>query len=314
LFKKRNLILILVGLVIIGLLTYLTVPDNADRRRPTEGSSLKVFDSYQRAITIDQEPSRVVSLAPNITEIIFALGKGATLVGKTDFCDYPEEVGGIESVGDIMNPNIEKILELDPDIIIASNHFQKTVLKKLEALGLKVAILDGKESFNGVYDTIRQVGQILYANEKAVELIAAMQQKVSYITSVVEQGRKPKVYYVVFYGDGGFYTAGKDTFIGNVLTMAGGDNAAADSEGWQYSIEKLVEQDPEFLICSKFYHTKAVLERTSGLKDVRAIKEGKLLEIDHNLLDRQGPRLTEGLETLARLLHPEIFDDYPKEL
>lgn len=311
--KKRNLLLILVGLIIIGLHTYLTVQNNAGRGRPDDGCSRKVIDSYQRVIAIAQEPSRVISLAPNITEIIFALGKGKTLVGRTDYCDYPEEADGIESVGNITNPNIEKIVALNPDIIIASTHFQKTALKKLEDLGLKVAVLCGEESFDGVYDTIRRVGEILCSQEKAAELITAMQNKVAHITSEVKHARKPKVYYVLFYGDGGFYTAGKGTFIGNMLTMAGGDNAAADSKGWQYSIEKLVEKEPEFLICSKFYHTKAVLERTPGFKHLQAVKEGRLLEIDHNLLDRQGPRLTEGLETLARLLHPDIFGDCRKE-
>lgn len=313
LLKKHNVIWILVGLITVGLYLCLTVPNNAGRGEPEDDCWLRVIDSYHRVITIAQEPSRVVSLAPGITEIIFALGKGKTLVGRTDYCDYPEEAGGIESVGNIMNPSIEKIVELNPDIVIASTHFQKTVLKKLEDLGVKVAVLYGEENFDGVYDTIRQVGKILNSNEKAAQVITAMQKKVTYITSAVEHGRKPKVFYIVFYGDGGFYTAGQGTFIGNMLTLAGGDNAAADSKGWQYSIEKLVEKDPEFLICSKFYHTKSVLERTPGLKDVQAVKEGRLLEIDHNLLDRQGPRLAEGLETLARLLHPEIFGDCRKE-
>ncbi len=311
--KKRGIGLVAAGLI-IGFVTYSALQTRNDRLRQDEGSHLKLEDAYHRVITIDKAPSRVVSVAPNITEIIFALGKGEMLVGRTEYCDYPTEAGGIESIGSVMEPNIEKIVALNPDIVIASTHFQKGSLKKLEDAGIKVAVLDREESFDGVYQLIRQVGQVLHSNERAAGLVSDLQKKVADITVKIANAPKPKVYYVVFYGDSGSYTAGKDTFIGNMLKMAGGDNIAADSEGWQYSIEKIVEKDPDILICSKYYHTKEVIVKSPGFKSLKAVKAGRVLEIDHNLLDRQGPRLAEGLETLARLLHPEAFNDDQESL
>ena len=125
----------------------------------------------------------------------------------------------------------------------------------------------------------------------------------------VKDVSRPRVYYVVGFGEAGDFTAGGDTFIGTIIEMAGGDNVAKDLQGWQYSLEKLIEQDPDIIICSKYYDAKAGIEQAQGYKDLRAVKEGRLLEIDNNLLDRQGPRLADGLEELAKLIHPELFAD-----
>ena len=308
--QKRSFLPATVGLIIIGLLFYYALyvlETRTDRGRVYTDNGLKLEDAYHRMIAIDTIPSRVVSVAPNITEIVFALGEGKRLVGRTDYCDHPAEAASIESIGNITEPSIEKVVSLNPDIVIASTHFQKDTLDKLEDLGIKVAILKGEESFEGLYDLILQVGQVLHSRRRAAELVLDLQKKVADITLKVEKAPKLTVFYLIFYGDFGFYTAGQDTFIGNMITMAGGDNVASDSKGWQYSIEKLVEKDPDILICSKFYNAKEMLEKTPGFKELTAVRDGKLLEIDHNLLDRQGPRLVEGLETLARLLHPEIF-------
>lgn len=308
--QKRSFLPVAAGLIIIGLCSYYALyvlEMRTGRGQVKINHGLKLEDAYHRVVAVDTIPSRVISVAPNITEIIFALGEGKRLVGRTDYCDYPAEAASIESIGNITEPNMEKIVSLNPDIVIASTHFQKETLDKLEDLGIKVAILKGEESFDGLYHLICQVGQVLHSDRKATELVSDLQKRVADIVLKVQKAPKLKVFYLIFYGDSGFYTAGQDTFIGNMIAMAGGDNVAADSKGWQYSIEKLVEKDPDILICSKFYHAKEVLEKTPGFKDMRAVKDGKLLEIDHNLLDRQGPRLVEGLETLARLLHPEIF-------
>jgi iron complex transport system substrate-binding protein len=105
----------------------------------------------------------------------------------------------------------------------------------------------------------------------------------------------------------GDFTAGKGTFIGKMIEMAGGKNAADDVEGWSYSLEKLVEKNPDIMICSMYYDTKKGIQSTNGYKDLDAVKNGKLFEIDNNLLDRQGPRLADGLVELAKIIHPESF-------
>jgi iron complex transport system substrate-binding protein len=268
---------------------------------------LKVVDSYNRTITIEKEPKRVITIAPDIAETVYALGKGNLMVGRSDYDDYPNEVLKVKSVGQITEPSIEKIVELKPDVVIASTHFSKDVTKKLEDLGIKVVVLYGEESFDGVYNTIHKVGEVLNANEKAKTVVDGMKKKVKAVTDKVKTGDKTSVYYVVGYGKGGDYTAGGDTFIGNMLEMAGGKNVASDVKGWQYSVEKLVEKNPDILICSKNYDTKKGIVTTNGYKDLKAVKNGKLIEIDDNLVNRQGPRLADGLEVLAKAIHPELF-------
>ncbi|GAE89361.1 ABC transporter substrate-binding protein [Acetivibrio straminisolvens] len=274
----------------------------------TGGYNVTLKDSYDREVTLDKEPERVVSVAPSITEIIFALGQQGKLVGRTDYCDYPEEVQNIESIGNIDQPNVEKIVELQPDIVITSTIFTKEMLQKLEEAGVKVAIFQAEKDFEGVYDIIENIGLLLNARDEANSVVAEMKEKVELVKSKVDGLEKPSVYYVMGYGEYGDYTAGRDTFIARMIEMAGGKNAADDVEGWKYNIESLLEKDPDILICSKFYASKAGIESADGYKELSAVRGGKLFEIDNNMLDRQGPRVADGLLELARIIHPEAFE------
>lgn len=305
---KKKLCLFL--LVVMTLFTGCNA--NSENKQAVEtsdsnGYPQKITDTYKREVTLPKEPSRVISLAPNITEIIYALGKQEKLVGRTDYCDYPESVKNVPSVGSMKEPNIEKIAQLNPDLIIASTHFQKETLKKLEELKINTVVFYGEENFEGAYETIRNIGKILGAQEKAEQTVSEMDKKVKDVMERVKGKGQPSVYYVVSYGKYGDYTAGKDTFIGQMIEMAGGKNAADDAQGWKYSVEKLVEKNPDMLICSKYFDTLNGIKSTAGYKDLKAVKEGRLYEIDNNPLDRQGTRLADGLVDLAKIIHPEAF-------
>ena len=267
-----------------------------------------ITDSFGREVTVDEEPQKVISLSPAITEIVFALGQEGKLIGRTDYCDYPQEAAEIESVGDLMDPNIEKIVELEPDIVIASAHFQEEVLQKLEESDVKVAVLYGEESFEGAYEAIGKVGNLLNAQEAASGIIDDMKTTVADVKQRVEGKEKPSVYYVVGFGEMGDYTAGKNTFIGQLIEMAGAKNAADDVEGWSYSLEKLLEKNPDYLICSKSDNHKEQLRTANGYKDLDAVKNDRVYEIDKNMLERQGPRLAEGLKEIAKYIHPDVFE------
>ena len=317
LLLPKKIIFVLGLFLILGFFIYgyfTTIPPKSATKGRPDRFPLTVVDSYQRAVTLDREPLRVVSVAPNITEIIYALGKGASLVGRTEYCDYPVAALQVNSIGRMMDPNIEKIVQLKPDLVIASTHFQKEVLEKLDGLGIKVVVFYGAESFNGIYTTIRQVGKTLNARWKAETLISDMQKKVNRVTELVKASRRPQVYYVVSFGKAGDFTTGKDTFIGNMIEMAGGDNIANDTKGWQYSLEKLVTKNPDLVICSRYYNAKNGIQKAIGYRDLPAIKAGKIYEIDNNLLDRQGPRAADGLVSLAKLLQPELFSRHNEEL
>lgn len=268
---------------------------------------LEIKDSHGRTVVIEKKPERVVSIAPGITESIFAIGKGEVLVGRTDYCTYPKETDGIESIGGMQDPNIEKIVELDPDIVIASAHFKEETLEKLEELGLKVVVLYGEESFEGVYDIIGKLGTILDAKSKANELTAEMESRVAAVKAKVNGLEKPSVYYVIGFGEYGDFTAGSDTFISKMIEMAGGTNAASDVKGWKYSLERLVENDPDILICSSEYSPSEQVAAANGYKELSAVKNKSIFTIETDTVEIQGPRQVEGLEELAMIIHPEAF-------
>lgn len=310
--KKMSIVSIMLAICVLVAFSGFSKVNNSSKNINTNKGittqyPLKFVDSNKKTITIEKEPQRVVSISPNVTETIFALGQGKKLVGRTDYCDYPREASKVTSVGEIVKPNIEKIIELKPDVVLASDIVSKDVVKKLEDLKIKVIVISGVENFNGVYDSITKIGKIVNANSKAKNIIIGMKYKVEIVKHKVKFAKKPSVYYVVSYGKMGDYAATKDTFIGDMIGMAGGVNAASDATGWKYSIEKLVQKNPDILICPKFYDYKKGIESTIGYKDLKAVKTGKLLEIDNNLLDKQGPRLADGLYNLAKLIHPELF-------
>ncbi|NLD45896.1 MAG: ABC transporter substrate-binding protein [Clostridiaceae bacterium] len=311
--KARNIVLFFITVLLAVQITGCSgskenmSQDGALKKEVQVSYPITVEDSFGRKIVLDHEPQRVVSIAPNITEAIYALNKEDRLVGRTDYCDYPPEVAQIESVGDIRQPNIERVLELKPDLVFASTHFQKETLSKLEEVNIKVAVLYGEESFDGVYDVIQKTGIFLNAQNEAEDLVKNMKDKVEMVKDKVRELEKPDVYYVVSYGKYGDYTAGRGTFIASLIETAGGKNAADDVEGWNYSLERLLEKDPDIMICSKYFESKAGIEGTNGYDSLKAVKGGKLFEIDNNMLDRQGPRLADGLYEMARIIHPEAF-------
>jgi iron complex transport system substrate-binding protein len=271
------------------------------------GYPITMADSFDRRVTIPAEPVRIVSLAPNITEILFALGEGYRLVGRSSWCDYPSEVLEIPDAGSLMEPNIEKIASLSPDLIIASAHFQKESLNKLERLDVPVLILFGPESFDGLFQTIDKAAVLVQAQDRAEEIEQEIRGRIDAVRSKVAGLPKPKIYYVIDFGASGDYTAGGNTFIHQLLTMAGAQNIAADLEGWAYSVEMVVQGDPDLIICPDLPGLQERLVKSPGYRSLRAVKEGRIHQINVDLIDRQGPRLIKGLEVLAEIIHPGAF-------
>ncbi len=270
--------------------------EQADKKYP-----IRIVDSLDRKVTIVDEPKKVISLAPNISEIICALGKETLLVGRTALCDFPESILNIESIGDFYNPNVDKIVELTPDIIIISSLTSEKTLSKLDNLKIPYVVFNEDETIEGTYTCIEKIGFILNSEKESKDLINEMKTKISTVSSKVNKSNKPRVHYVVDFG----YSAGKDTYISQMINAAGAINAANDITGWNYSLEKLIESDPDIIIAPKKLIAQ-VLER-DGYKDLSAVKNKKLYVIDDAVISRQGPRITEGIELLARIIHPDVF-------
>ncbi|MCH4887333.1 ABC transporter substrate-binding protein [Acidaminobacter sp. JC074] len=268
---------------------------------------VSLTDGMGREVTIESEPMTVVSLAPSMTELVYALGLGDRLVGRTDYCNFPEAALEVDSIGSLREPNLEAIIALNPDLVLMSTHASEEVLAKLDEAGLTVAILFAQENFDGAYEIIDQAGMIFNVEENATALVDTMKADVAAVLEAVKDVEKKTVYYVVGFGEWGDYTATGDTFIHEMLEMAGGTNIAADGEGWSYNLESIILADPEYVICSQVGDTKTILSETEGYMELTAVKDGKLVEINQDLLSRQGPRLAEGLKAIAELLHPELF-------
>jgi iron complex transport system substrate-binding protein len=268
---------------------------------------MTIMDNSGMNVVIEKEPQKVVSLSPVTTEIIAAVGGIDKLVGKTSYCDYPKEIKDIDEIGDLITVNIEKIVELEPDLVIGSAYLDQGVREQLENAGVTVVTIYTEDSFEGTYKDIETIGKILGKVKEADKVVADMKTKVETIKEKVAKAKtEPSVYFVVGFGAGGEFTATGDTFIHEMIEMAGGKNIAYDGVQWSFSLEKIVERNPEQVIYSSVLD-KNELIMSNGFKDLDSIRKGNVFSIEANLIERTGPRLAEGLEALAKLIHPELY-------
>lgn len=269
---------------------------------------LTITDDAGREVTIPAEPKRVVSVAPSNTEILFALGKGNVLVGRSEFDEYPPEALEVDSIGGYDPPNYELILSKEPDLVLAIGGSGEALNKLTSEYGLTVVVIDS-ESFTDVYDAIRLIGQILNVQEKAEELASAMEQRVREIAEkAVQAETRPKVFYEVW--NDPLMTAGTGTFIDELIRLAGGENVGAVVQGWSsFSLEQVVASDPDIIMAGSHFDTSGIASRP-GWGEIKAVKDGKVYPVeDPDLVTLPGPRLVQGLEWMARTIHPEIFSE-----
>lgn len=275
---------------------------NPSSNKQSAQKDTTLCDSYSRNVTFVDNPQRIISAAPAITEIVYALGEEHRLVGRTDYCDFPPQVKNVASIGGLEDPSIEAIAAINPDLIIASTHFQKEMVSKIEQLKIPIVVLKNQSSFASTYELIQRVASIFKVEHRADSIIERMKAEVSEVETLVSKtATKPTVYFVIGFGKTGDYTAGGDTFIHQLVEMAGGTNVAADLKGWSYSIEKLIEKDPDVIIIRT--GDKEIFCKTPGYTNLKAVKTGHVYEIDNNLFEIMGPRLSQGLKKLYTILH-----------
>lgn len=315
--KKLTILLILVtslAMILAGCqngtaqTTPVPSPSSTSTPAPTpEDTSYTVIDSQGNEIKFEKTPETVVSLAPNVTEIIFAIGAEEKLIARTDWCNFPEAVSNYASVGNIDQPDVEKIIELNPDVVILSEITKKELAYQIRDAGIPFVVVDEEGSFTGAYRCIEIVGSVLGAEKNAAEVVSTMKTEIDSITVKVSGAQKKTVYYVMGYGEYGDYTAGKGTFISEMIAAAGGINVADDTEGWSYSVEKLIEHNPDVLLLSTWAPAEG-LKETNGYKTLTAVKENKMYTLDDDSLQRLGPRLSEAFSSMAKAIHPELFE------
>jgi len=267
-----------------------------------------VSDDLGRLVAINGTPQRIVSLAPSNTEILFALGLGEKVVGVTDFCDYPTEALDKEKVGGYDTPDIEKIVALDPDLILVAHGTPMEIINTMVGLGLTVFGVKSTD-LDDVLNDIRTVGNITGQEAEANALTSEMEGRIEAVTDETsELDERPRVFYVVWHDP--LWTAGSETFIHELIEKGGGVNICGNLTGYPtISIEEVVARNPEVIITSIWPGVYEWAMNETALNDTEARQNDRVFTRDDNLVQRPGPRLVEGLEWFAHFVHPEIFGE-----
>ncbi len=275
---------------------------------------MEVSDSIGRTVTISAQPERIVSLAPSNTEVLYACGLGDKVVGVTTFCNYPEEVAEKEKVGGFSDPSVEKIVELNADLVLATTIHEK-YLEEMENLGLTVLVLN-PGTVEDVMAEIKLVGEITGNVEEAEQCVSEMKAKIDKVQTALEDlpdEDRVRVFYLLW--DDPIMTIGPNALLHEIITLAGGVSVSsdADTDYPTYSLEVLVEKDPEAIIFTVMGSGGGIdaenLKTQAGWSGISAIKNDRVYGIDDDLMSRPGPRIADGLVEVAKALYPDRFTD-----
>ena len=270
-------------------------------------------DGLGREVKLAAPAQKIISLAPSNTEILFAIGAGSQVVGRDNLSDYPEAAKAATDIGSAFEAlNTELIVSLKPDLVLAAEINTADQVKALEDLGITVYYLKNPTTLEELYTKLEIVAQLTGHESDAATLIddlkarvAAVDEKIATVTE------KPTVFYELDATDPAKpYTVGKGTFITLLIERAGGQNIAGDLDEYpQLSLEQVVAADPDFIILgdSAYGITPESVATRPGWDGLSAVTNDQVFPFDDNLLSRPGPRLVDGLEALAKLLHPELF-------
>lgn len=282
---------------------------------------LTVTDDLGRSVAIPSRPERIVSLAPSNTEILFALGLGDRVVGVTAYCDYPEEAGGKEKVGGYSDIDIEKVIVLDPDLILAEDIHKTEVIPALERLGYPVVAVV-PHNLEEIVSSVEFIGEITGSEAVSSQIADDMRLRLNAVgkkTALMDEEERPKVLYVLWWSEGGVMSVGSNTPIDELISLSGGrsishyDSDGNETIGWPtLRLEDIIYADPDVIIVD-LGDGGTSLENVladSRLAGVRAISEGHVYGIDPDFTNRPTPRIVTGLEWLAGLINPGIFPDF----
>lgn len=272
----------------------------ANSAQRTNAPVREVADDLGRTVRLPEKIERAVSLAPNLTENIFAVGAGDRLVGVTTFCNYPPEAEKIQKVSDTQTPNVESIIALKPDVVFVSTASQlENFARILERRNIAVFVTN-PQNLEDVFKNLETLGRLFGTTEKAEKLVAELKQRIAAIDEKVSG--KPKVRVFVQIDKDSLYTVGKDSFITDLIERAGGESLTKTIETAYPKISKetALALNPDAIILSESPNN---LEPNEVFKNSAAVKNGKVYKINADLLSRPGPRLVDALEQLAKDLH-----------
>ncbi|MFW5986401.1 MAG: ABC transporter substrate-binding protein [Halanaerobiales bacterium] len=305
-FKStKNLSLLLVFFIVI------CISSTAAAQFP-----VTVRDDLGTEVTLEKEPERIISLAPNVTEMLFSIGLADKIVAVTDYADYPEAAMDKDTVGTITDPSIEKIVSLEPDLVIAAKINKEEIISELRSLGIKVAGFDPTGIDETLY-TMKQVGRLTGNSREAQKVVTDLHLKLSEISqavnSVLENKERPEVFYEIW--NDPLSTAGAGTFIDDMIEKAGGTNIGREASGaWpQYSLEMLLIQDPEVYISSPHSASHEVtpekIKNRKNYDKLRAVKNDRIYIVNQDIVSRPSPRIIDGLKEFVKAIFPELAEE-----
>ena len=268
-----------------------------------ESTAVTVTDMAGREITLDAPATKVVALTASDCEIIAALGAEDTLVGRGEYCDYPESVLEVPAVQSGADTNLEQIIALEPQVVVMAKMAQtEEQVAALEKAGIRVVVSDAQD-IEGVYTAIRLIGALVGRNDEAEAMVADMQSTFADIAAKSENTGKT-VYFEVSPLQWGLWTAGKGTFMDELATMCGLTNAFADVEGWaEISEEQVLERDPDYIVTISMYYGEGPtpveeIKSRTGWDTLKAVQNDAIFNADSNEVSRPGPRLKDAAEAL----------------
>ena len=302
-FKKRACWPLAASLGLVLLLASTPAPEST-------GAVIEVTDDMGRTVKLEKAPQRVVSLAPSNTESLFTIGGGSLLVGVTDFCNYPPEALDLPKVGGFADINLELVVSMDPDLVLADSLHIPEIVPALEGLGIPVAVII-PQSIDGVLASLRLVGTLTGFEEAAAEFAASLENRRDQLTTMVAGQPAPRVFWEL---SGDLWTAGPGSFVDDLITTAGGSNVAADAgNAWvQLNAEVVIASDPEFIFLADhpYGEDTGTVSSRPGWSELTAVVQGRVIEIvDVDTISRPGPRVMDALAYIARTLHPGVFTD-----
>ncbi len=275
---------------------------------------LTITDGLGREITLPAVPQRIISLAPSNTELLFAVGAGGQMVGRDEVSDFPAEAANIASVGSTYGAlNTEAIVALKPDLVLTAQINPREQVQTLQDLGLTVYWLANPTDFDGLYTNVEIVGRLTGHEAEAKALAASLKARVDAVAAkLAPASETPQVFYELDATDPTKpWTSGPGTFIDLLIRASGGSNVGASLSGdyAQISSEELLVQNPQIILLgdSAYGTTPETVAARPGWGEIAAVKSGAVYPFDDNLASRPGPRLVDGLEAMAKLVHPELF-------
>ncbi len=285
----------------VGLLWLLSVQCLASRG---------LMDEVGRHVNVPQAPHRIICLAPSITETVFALGKGAEVVGVTDYTDYPPEARLKTRVGGLIDPSIETIVSLRPDLVLATREInRRETVEELSRLRIPVFVIDPK-GLEGITASVLDIGKALNCSPEAVALVKQLDEKRRTVAAKVAGLPRPKVFVLIW--DDPIITVGSKSFITEAISAAGGESVTADIPGAspRISLEEVVRRSPDFLLLVKGSHQEITLDelkRREGWNRLEAVRKNRVIYTDDRI-EHSSPRVFDAIEDLAKKLHPEAFE------